>query len=146
MTQSEFLDVIKQGDVDAAADLLESAPELLMKRDEIGATPLHYAAFYGHRDMVRWLIGKGADVNPVDSEFGATPAGWAIEYMRENGALMSIEIEDVVTAIERGDSYWVKRWLARFPALKQATNRDGIALSAIARQMGQEDILSFFES
>jgi ankyrin repeat protein len=37
----------------------------VMVRDERGATPLHYAAWYGHQDTVEVLLGAGADVNAL---------------------------------------------------------------------------------
>jgi len=52
-------------------------------KDESGATPLHYAAIHGHRQIVRLLLERGADINATDSRFGANPAGWAIEYLRD---------------------------------------------------------------
>ena len=37
----------------------------VMVRDERGATPLHYASWYGHQDTVEVLLGAGADVNAL---------------------------------------------------------------------------------
>jgi ankyrin repeat protein len=40
-------------------------------------TPLHNAAMSGHLGMVKLLIGLGADPSIHDTEFDATPRGWA---------------------------------------------------------------------
>ena len=46
------------------------------KFDEIGMTPLHYAADAGHLDVARFLIASGADVNAHDeAQIGETPLG-----------------------------------------------------------------------
>ncbi|KAK3402492.1 hypothetical protein B0T20DRAFT_341491, partial [Sordaria brevicollis] len=37
-----------------------------------GATALHYAAFHGDEDMVKFLLGQGADTR-VQDQFGLTP-------------------------------------------------------------------------
>lgn len=42
--------------------------------------PLHYAAAIGDVDIVRLLVDKGADINAVDGQFKATPAGWAEHF------------------------------------------------------------------
>jgi ankyrin repeat protein len=65
---------------------IEAAQLLLQKGAGIDAIPggfdyqgtgLHYAALNGHRAMVEFLIGQGANVNIKDTKAGSTPAGWA---------------------------------------------------------------------
>ncbi|XP_014225672.1 ankyrin-1-like [Trichogramma pretiosum] len=46
-------------------------PVLVDARNDFGETPLHLAAKGGHRDLVRWLLRKGADPNAVN-EIGLT--------------------------------------------------------------------------
>jgi ankyrin repeat protein len=41
-------------------------------------SPLHYAAYYGEKEVAELLIAKGADVNAKDED-GETPLDWAIE-------------------------------------------------------------------
>ncbi len=41
-----------------------------------GATPIHWAARNGHKDIAELLILKGANVNAVTS-YGITPLFWA---------------------------------------------------------------------
>jgi len=79
MSDSEnMIEAVKQGDRGSVRALLETDDRLVNQRDESGATPLHYATLNGHRQIVQLLLERGADINSTDSQFGATPAGWAI--------------------------------------------------------------------
>jgi ankyrin repeat protein len=42
-----------------------------------GQTALHWASWWGRRDVVAVLLARGAALEAVESEFGATPLGWA---------------------------------------------------------------------
>jgi ankyrin repeat protein len=46
-------------------------------------TALHWASWWGWRDTVEVLLARGAEVNTVETEFSATPLGWA-EHGSEN--------------------------------------------------------------
>jgi len=43
-----------------------------------GHTGLHVAAYQGHLDLVASLLGRGADVDPIDKTWHATPLTWAL--------------------------------------------------------------------
>ena len=45
--------------------------------DQNGTTPLHWAAFKGHKDVVHLLLDRGADPNIAD-HFGRTPLSKAL--------------------------------------------------------------------
>jgi ankyrin repeat protein len=42
-----------------------------------GNTALHYAAFYGHREVAELLLASGVDVNAKENDEGHTPLHWA---------------------------------------------------------------------
>jgi ankyrin repeat protein len=111
----------------------------------LDATPLHVAALNGSREIAELLLQHGADVNARDGRFGATPAGWAIEYLREMGGLLAIEIDDVIFAIRENDVRWLRRFLTRLPALARARDADGKPLSQYAAESGNEEIARLFE-
>ena len=141
-----LIEAARLGVVEDVKAMVHSRPELVRARDETGATALHYAAFGGHRDAVRILVEAGADINAADGQFGATPAGWAIEYLREMGGFLGIELSDFAHAIERGDVEWAARFLKRFPALQRGTDTQGRAFKALAEQSGNAEILKLFEN
>jgi hypothetical protein len=114
----------------AVRAILTDHPEYANARDTDGATPLHYAAEAGDRAIVNALIDAGAEINARDGRFGATPAGWAIEYLRTRGALLGMEIEDAKRAAAKGDSDLLRHYLTRLPALRNALASDGIHLKS----------------
>jgi ankyrin repeat protein len=140
----EFFSAVRQRDADRVATTLIREPMLVHARDSIGATALHYAAEQADRDVVRILVAAGASLNARDDRFHATPAGWAIEYLRELGAVLGIEIEDARFAIDRGDTVWLQRLLHRFPSLTEACDKDGVPLRQRARESKNPEIIAFF--
>lgn len=122
MSESLF-EAVRARDVNRVREALQRHPDSVAARDELGATALHYAAENGDREIVGALLDAGADINARDSQFNATPAGWAIEYLRQRGGLLGIEIDDAAHAIANGDDHWAERYLTRFPALREAVAR-----------------------
>jgi hypothetical protein len=49
-----------------------------------GATPLHWAAFHGNAEMVELILRSNPPLEVTDTDFHATPVGWAI-YGSEHG-------------------------------------------------------------
>jgi ankyrin repeat protein len=139
-----LIEAVKRGDRESVRTILESDDRLADQRDESGATPLHYAALNGHREIAQLLLERGADINSTDSQFGATPAGWAIEYLGEMGGYLAIELDDFAYAIQFGDIRWVKRFLKRFPALRQASDTNGTPFQGLARKSGNQEIAGLF--
>jgi hypothetical protein len=83
-------------------------------------------------------------IQRIDSRFGATPAGWAIEYLREMGGYLAIELDDLAYANQLGDARWVARFLKRFPALPQASDTNGNLFQRLARESGNREIEGLF--
>lgn len=141
-----LIEAIEHAELNGVKAIVRDHPEFVNQRDEDGATPLHYAALGGRRVIVEFLVEHGAQINAIDSEFGATPAGWAIEYMREMGAFLGIELSDLAFAIERRDIDWIQRFLKRFPGLRQASDAQGRSFKQLALQSGSSEIVRLFDS
>ncbi len=144
-TREEFFTAVESGNTGLVRELLTSDSALSRLKDDTGATALHYATENGHREIAKLLLESGADINARDDQFDATPTGWAIEYLRRLGGLLATEIEDMLFAIREGDIRWVRRMLARSPALAKATDVRGTALSQHASEPGREEIARLFE-
>lgn len=142
----KLIEAAKRGDAEDVAGVVRRNAGLINQRDKRGATALHYAAFGGHRDVVRVLVVLGADINAADGKFGATPAGWAIEYLREMGGFLGIELTDLAYAIQRGHVEWVARFLTRFPTLRGASDPQGRSFKLLAQQSGNPEIVRLFEA
>ncbi len=141
---TDFFAAIEAGDLSAAQALLGADPDLMHARDKDGATALHLAAFHAHRHLVELLCAAGAEINARDRIFGATPAGWAIEYLREQGAFLAIEIDDVLHAVKSRDIEWTRRLVQRHPRIVTAKDADGRPLSEYARESGIPEIAQLF--
>jgi len=141
---ADFFEAVAAGDLTKVRELLGRTPSLVSIRDSGGATPVHIAAFSGRRDVVRYLTAQGADVNARDRRSGATPAGWAIEYLRELGGFLAIEIEDMIAAIRQREVGWVRRFITRLPRLAACRDRDGKPLLQHAEESGDPEITRLF--
>jgi hypothetical protein len=53
-------------------------------RGQHNATPLHWAAFHGNREMVAVILSYGPPLEITDSDFNGTPLNWAV-YGSEHG-------------------------------------------------------------
>ncbi len=97
----EIFDIFRKGDVPAVKAMIEKSPQLVDARDGDGSTPLHYAAFSGDPDLVRFLIDKGAKVESKDAE-SKTPLHIAVMNDRREAAAALLERG---AAIEARDDY-----------------------------------------
>jgi Ankyrin repeats (many copies) len=94
-----LVEAVSDGDLSTAAFLLDQDPSLARGMHG-GASPLHYAAMHGQQDTVDLLIDRGANLDAVDHEYGATPMGWAnekghsalVRHMRARGARVSLHM------------------------------------------------------
>jgi uncharacterized protein len=69
-------DMAHDGDSPKASLLLDHGADINAIDDEYQSTPLGVAARWGNRDMVRFLIERGADPNKAGAEW-STPLNWA---------------------------------------------------------------------
>jgi ankyrin repeat protein len=80
-------------DPDAIKKSFGVHPELITTRDKNGFSPLHYAAYAGNKDLVRFLMAKGADI-----ESTATSCAWTPFFL----AVFQGRLEIAQTLIDSG--------------------------------------------
>ncbi len=74
--ERDFLDEVRRGETQTAAELLRTRPELIRAADECDKTGLHLAAEADQLEMTQLLLDAGADIEALTS-WGATPLDWA---------------------------------------------------------------------
>lgn len=96
------------GKFDAVTYLIATHPELVNTYAEDGFTALGLACFFGHPEVARFLILKGADVNqPSDNGFRVFPLHSAVagnyydiaKLLIENGAWVNVQQQAGVTPL-----------------------------------------------
>lgn len=95
-----LIGAIEDDDSEAFQAALDNDRSLAVWPDDGGPTALHWAAWHGRVEAIERLLKLGADLDRVETEFGARPAGWA----NENG---QAEARDLL--IERGASIDLSR-------------------------------------
>ncbi|KAJ8905194.1 hypothetical protein NDN08_001703 [Rhodosorus marinus] len=85
----DLLYAARSGDLEDAIHCLKDNPDIAKYKSESGsgATPLHYAAANGHVEIMRLLIGHGADLNAVN-EYGNT----ALHFAAINEKVDAVEL------------------------------------------------------
>jgi len=77
----ELHEAVEEEDIEAVKQHLADGADVNAK-DEIGMTPLHWAAVLGRKnEIVELLIAEGADVNAKNYERKA-PLDFAVKYKR----------------------------------------------------------------
>lgn len=117
------------GDLARVRELVERDPGLVQAYSGDGFPPLGLAAYMGHRPIVEYLLGNGADVNEV----GANPS----KFTALTGAVASRHRDVVQVLLEAGadPNYWYGGGLT--PVLEAAANGDIPMLELLAAHGGE---------
>lgn len=88
-----FFTAVKAGDLSSVASMLTESPDLVHARDREESTPLHWAAWKGHAEIVTLLLDAGADIQAHNSNFhwGTTPLHAAAHGNNKRAAEVLIE-------------------------------------------------------
>jgi ankyrin repeat protein len=74
--QRAMIDAVLDGDLGKTKVLLKHNPDLVHSKNNYGATPLHWAAAKGHKDVAELLVANKAEVD-AKNVYGQTPVDLA---------------------------------------------------------------------
>jgi ankyrin repeat protein len=97
--------------------------------DEMGLTPLHYAAYFGKRDIVKRMLALGADANFRIAKYDSTPLQWAtycgiknapkLNHVLNRETILELldggAVYDIMSAVANEDLARIKRILKARP-------------------------------
>ncbi len=143
-----------EGDLTAIKKIINNNPDKVDRRDIIKQTPLMYAVEGGSLEVVKYLVGKGADVNAMSSKKGrGTPLIYAtathqveiVKYLLEKNANVNLPNSSqnetaLFWAVATGHAGLVKL-LLKNGANQKIVNKSGENVINIAEKLRKEDIL-----
>ncbi len=86
----EIHEAARQGNLEKVRSLVDKDPALVAAKDKDGETPLHWAAYSGNPDLVRFLLDKGAAVDAKNAR-GLAPLAITALQDRTQAAAALIE-------------------------------------------------------
>ncbi|WP_026522410.1 ankyrin repeat domain-containing protein [Butyrivibrio sp. VCB2001] len=151
--------IIKQGDLESLKDALEDNQELLNAETAFG-TWLEVAAEFGQLDIVRYLIGRGIDVNKSCGIVEGGPINTTSFYghldvlklLMENGAVPDVstaEKNPLFAAVYNGHLDVVKFLVENgidYKASYTVGSIDKCDACEYARQYGRKEIVEYLQS
>ncbi len=120
----EILKAVQEGNLIKVKELLEKDPKLVNAQGENLYTPLFYAAGYGHIDIVKELINRGAKVN-MQSTSGWSPLHYAaIMGHREVAETLIVNNADINIKNKMGQTplHWAL-WDSQFEICELLLNK-----------------------
>jgi len=109
--EKAFFEAVEKDDIEQLKLLISKVADVNSVKDPNGMTLLHQAVRYGHMDIVKFLMNKGADVNVMDEHtYTKTPLGWAA--VRGRAAVAELLIANGADVNVRGNYGHTPLWLA----------------------------------
>jgi uncharacterized protein len=155
--RAELSDAAQTGNTARLRELLDHNRDFANQPDDGGYTPLHYAGYFGHAEVARYLIGIGADIAPVSMDalrnqpLHAAASSGHTEVARllldagaDVNAMQSGEWTPLHAAAQRGHLEMVALLLARGarPALP---SQYGSTPLSLAREKAHREVVALLE-
>ena len=156
METTEFFNHIRKADLQAVKADLEAHPDWVHARDSRGSTPLIMASYYDHRELVQWLLEKGARIDEKDGAGNTALMGVCFKGYE---AMASILIDAGANVNARNgmggtclifavtfDREGIARLLIEHGADKDAVDAQGHTALYHARTQGRDHLVSMLEA
>jgi ankyrin repeat protein len=157
----DFYEAVALGDQTRVGDFIEERPDLIHSSSHDGFTGLHLAVFFGHEEIARTLIARGADVNaiaanrsfarnakPLHSAVAANRTA-LVRLLLDNGAGVNARQEGGFTALHgaaANGNEEIIRILLSFGADSTVLAADGTSAAAVGRARGHQRSAELIES
>lgn len=144
----DVFDAVQKNDLEKVKALLKDNPNLIESNDGFfGGTPLRWAAFYGHKDIVEFLLTNKADVNAKDWTDG-TPLMCAastghkdvVELLLANKSIVDARDNIGLTALHYANSAGVAEVLLTNKAEVDVKDKFGNSPLHYAARFGRSDV------
>lgn len=115
----EILNACKDKDVCYLTNLVRHK-SALFEKNELGWSPIIVAAYHGNLDVIKWLVGEGANINDTNHN-GTTVAMYYKEYMKKTGDYSGLKV-----LLELGSNLHIKDYngLSVFDYLKNDEDKE----------------------
>ena len=146
------LATVKEGNVQEAKQMIDASPGLAKAKNNTGNTILFESLRYGHEDLAKYVVQKGADVNLKNSQ-GVTPIYFAqtpgmAKFLIENGAdkdIKTFEGTPLHWAAKFNYPELVKFYITEGLPLNHKSGRGNTALD-LAIERDNKKVISILES
>jgi ankyrin repeat protein len=129
MQDKAFFKAVKDGNLAVVRELLLAEPDLVHVRDGDQSTPLHWAAWKGHPEIIDMLIDSGADIGAhnENGHWGTTPLHAAAHGNRKLAA---------EALIRRGADVNAQRAIGKGTPLAETRTHNATAVAKLLRENG----------
>jgi ankyrin repeat protein len=104
---TELQKAIETENLDLLERILKKSPANPNFTDKMGLTPLHYAAYFGKREIVAKLLALGADPNHRIEKYNSTPLQWATYSGIKNAPKLNCRLNsDVIKELIHGGAVY----------------------------------------
>ena len=126
LSPTAMFEAARRDRADVLALLLDLGVRLEIQ-DHTGKRPLHEAAFNNSLSAARFLVERGAVIDPRESTYNGTPMGWAAHADRTQMVdFLSHRSRDIWTLCFNGYVERVREVLAEEPHLARLVDKDGL--------------------